>query len=39
MQIHGFPDLSAGWRYQIPLFLELGCRVVVPDMMGYGETV
>jgi hypothetical protein len=38
-QIHGWPDISAGWRYQIPVLLELGCRVVVPDMMGYGGTV
>ncbi|TID15168.1 Alpha/Beta hydrolase protein [Venturia nashicola] len=36
--IHGWPDISAGWRYQIPVLLELGCRVVVPDMMGYGGT-
>jgi pimeloyl-ACP methyl ester carboxylesterase len=36
--IHGWPDLSAGWRYQIPALLELGCRVVAPDMMGYGGT-
>ncbi|KAL3419153.1 hypothetical protein PVAG01_09375 [Phlyctema vagabunda] len=36
--IHGFPDLSFGWRYQIPQLLGLGLRVVVPDMMGYGNT-
>jgi pimeloyl-ACP methyl ester carboxylesterase len=36
--IHGWPDLSAGWRYQIPALLELGCRIVAPDMMGYGGT-
>ena len=28
-----------GWRYQIPMFLEMGLRVVCPDMMGYGRTV
>ena len=28
-----------GWRYQIPVLLEIGCRVVCPDMMGYGGTV
>jgi soluble epoxide hydrolase/lipid-phosphate phosphatase len=28
-----------GWRYQIPLLVHLGFRVVAPDMMGYGETV
>jgi soluble epoxide hydrolase/lipid-phosphate phosphatase len=36
--IHGFPDLSFGWRYQIPFLASLGLRVVVPDMMGYGGT-
>jgi pimeloyl-ACP methyl ester carboxylesterase len=39
LQIHGWPDISAGWRFQIPLFLKLGLRVVCPDMMGYGRTV
>lgn len=38
-QIHGWPDLSLGWRYQIPLLVSLGLRVVAPDMMGYGGTV
>lgn len=37
-QIHGWPDLSIGWRNQIPLFLSLGFRVVCPDLMGYGGT-
>ncbi|KAF2400801.1 epoxide hydrolase [Trichodelitschia bisporula] len=36
--IHGWPDISAGWRFQIPALLELGCRVVCPDLMGYGST-
>ncbi|EKD12985.1 epoxide hydrolase [Drepanopeziza brunnea f. sp. 'multigermtubi' MB_m1] len=36
--IHGWPDLSFGWRYQIPHLLSLGLRVVVPDMMGYAGT-
>ena len=35
---HGFPDLSFGWRYQIPLFTSLGLRVIAPDLMGYGLT-
>ncbi|KAK3395746.1 Alpha/Beta hydrolase protein [Sordaria brevicollis] len=34
--LHGWPDLSLGWRYQIPLLLSLGLRVIVPDMLGYG---
>ncbi|KAJ5559013.1 hypothetical protein N7461_002985 [Penicillium sp. DV-2018c] len=36
--IHGFPDLSMGWRYQIPLFVDMGLRVVAPDCLGYGRT-
>jgi pimeloyl-ACP methyl ester carboxylesterase len=29
--IHGFPDLGFGWRYQVPHFMSLGFRVIVPD--------
>lgn len=36
--LHGFPDLSYGWRYQIPHLTGLGYRVVAPDMLGYGRT-
>jgi soluble epoxide hydrolase/lipid-phosphate phosphatase len=36
--IHGWPDMSFGWRYQIPHLVSLGLRVVVPDMIGYGGT-
>ncbi|KAK3375242.1 Alpha/Beta hydrolase protein [Podospora didyma] len=36
--VHGFPDLSLGWRYQVPYLLSLGLRVIVPDMPGYGRT-
>jgi pimeloyl-ACP methyl ester carboxylesterase len=36
--VHGWPDLSFGWRYQVPYLLSLGFRVVVPDMLGYGRT-
>ena len=36
--VHGFPDLSYGWRHQIPYFTELGYRVICPDMLGYGQT-
>ncbi|KAF4961969.1 hypothetical protein FSARC_9924 [Fusarium sarcochroum] len=34
--LHGFPDLSFGWRYQIPYFVSLGYQVVAPDMLGCG---
>jgi len=36
--IHGFPDLWYGWRYVIPALLDMGLRVIVPDMIGYGQT-
>ncbi|KAK4225533.1 putative epoxide hydrolase [Podospora fimiseda] len=36
--IHGFPDLSFGWRYQIPHLLSLNLRVIIPDMLGYGRS-
>jgi len=36
--IHGFPDLWYGYRYMIPFLLEKGFRVIVPDMLGYGQT-
>ncbi|KAK6196614.1 hypothetical protein LQW54_011354 [Pestalotiopsis sp. IQ-011] len=36
--IHGFPDLSYGWRVQIPYLQSLGYRVIAPDMLGYGKT-
>ncbi|TDL29656.1 alpha/beta-hydrolase [Rickenella mellea] len=35
---HGFPDLWYGWRHQIAPWNHAGYRVVVPDMLGYGET-
>lgn len=36
--LHGFPDLWYGWRHQIGPWVAGGYRVVVPDMLGYGET-
>ena len=36
--IHGFPDMSFGWRYQIPFLSSLGLDVIAPDCMGYGRT-
>src|SRR5271154_988872 len=35
--LHGFPDTSFAWRFQIP---ALAChyRVIAPDLRGYGET-
>ncbi|KAF3343559.1 Solute carrier family 25 member 42 [Verticillium dahliae VDG2] len=36
--LHGFPDLSYGWRYQIPSLTAAGYQVVAPDMLGYGRS-
>lgn len=36
--LHGFPDISLTWRYQVPALLALNLRVVVPDNLGYGRT-
>jgi haloacetate dehalogenase len=35
--LHGFPETSYAWRFQIP---ELAKRyhVIAPDLRGYGET-
>jgi pimeloyl-ACP methyl ester carboxylesterase len=34
--VHGWPELSASWRHQLPCFAGLGFRAVAPDMRGYG---
>ncbi|TKA74901.1 hypothetical protein B0A55_03760 [Friedmanniomyces simplex] len=36
--IHGWPDISLAWRYQIPLLTSLGFRCLALDCMGYGST-
>ncbi|KAL4938562.1 hypothetical protein BDV06DRAFT_231693 [Aspergillus oleicola] len=36
--LHGWPDLAMGWRYQVPYLLSLNLKVIVPDMLGYGQT-
>merc|ERR1712070_35043 len=36
--IHGFPDLSLAWKYQIPMLLNQGLRCLALDCMGYGST-
>ena len=34
--LHGFPESSYSWRYQMPLLARLGYRVWAPDLRGYG---
>lgn len=36
---HGFPDLWYGYRFQMFALANRGYRVIVPSMLGYGETV
>src|SRR5580658_5423840 len=34
--LHGFPESSFSWRYQMPLLERLGYLVWAPDLRGYG---
>src|SRR5262245_22882399 len=36
--LHGFPESSYSWRYQIPMFARLGYKVWAPNQRGYGKT-
>jgi soluble epoxide hydrolase / lipid-phosphate phosphatase len=36
--LHGFPSSSYDWRHQISHFSSLGYGVLVPDLLGYGDT-
>ena len=36
--LHGFPEHSYSWRYQMPLLADLGYRVWAPNLRGYGNT-
>ncbi len=36
--LHGFPELSYSWRYQMPLLAQMGYRVWAPDLRGYGRS-
>lgn len=33
--LHGFPEFWFSWRFQIPVLVRAGFRVVAPDMRGY----
>ncbi|MEX1364267.1 MAG: alpha/beta fold hydrolase [Nannocystaceae bacterium] len=33
--LHGFPEFWYSWRFQIPVLVRAGFRVVAPDMRGY----
>lgn len=36
MLLHGFPEMSYGWRHQIGPLAAAGWHVVAPDQRGYG---
>lgn len=36
--LHGFPDSWYLWRHQIPVLVDSGFRVIVPDQRGFGES-
>lgn len=36
--LHGFPDSSYLWRYQIPVLAQAGLQVIAPDLRGFGES-
>jgi pimeloyl-ACP methyl ester carboxylesterase len=36
--LHGFPDSARLWRHQVPALVDAGCRVVVPDLRGFGRS-
>jgi len=36
--IHGQPAWSYLYRYMIPLLVDQGCRVVAPDLIGFGRS-
>ncbi len=36
--IHGEPTWSYSFRYMIPVLVEAGYRVVVPDLIGFGKS-
>jgi pimeloyl-ACP methyl ester carboxylesterase len=33
--LHGFPEFSCAWRYQIPTLADAGFRIWAPDQRGY----
>ncbi|MCA9704913.1 MAG: alpha/beta hydrolase [Myxococcales bacterium] len=35
VMLHGFPEFWYSWRFQIPVLVRQGYRVVAPDMRGY----
>lgn len=36
--LHGFPESARAWRQIAPVLAARGCRVVAPDLRGYGRS-
>ena len=36
--LHGFPECSFSWRYQLPLLANLGYTAWAPNLRGYGRS-
>jgi soluble epoxide hydrolase/lipid-phosphate phosphatase len=36
--LHGFPATRRDWKYQIPDFVKAGYGLIVPDILGFGES-
>lgn len=37
--LHGFPEMSAAWRHQLPALAGAGYRAVALDVRGYGRSL
>ncbi len=35
---HGWPEHAFSWRYQIPVLVEAGYHVIIPNQRGYGNS-
>jgi epoxide hydrolase 4 len=36
--LHGFPESSYSWRYQLPMLADLGYTAWAPNLRGYGKS-
>lgn len=36
--LHGFPEHSFSWRYQLPMLADLGYQAWAPNLRGYGHS-
>src|SRR5665213_3300941 len=36
--LHGFPDSGRLWRHQVTELANVGFKVIVPDLRGYGRS-